>query len=168
MAHKNLSYESKEPAFLQRLRAQTAGVYQERPLNRPKKQRNPEDEEEDEPVYVLEDNTTLSGREFDALKEETAAKAKSSEEEEGQEADPDKVSKGDLEDKSKRTKNEKSKDSVLEIGVKTQKRKIAKVVGAEASDDEANKADRKDKEDEAPKKKKPRPKQKVKLSFGDD
>ncbi|KAK6521112.1 hypothetical protein TWF506_001344 [Arthrobotrys conoides] len=168
MAHKNLSYESKEPAFLQRLRAQTAGVYQERPLNRPKKQRNPEDDEEDEPVYVLEDNTTLSGKEFDALKEETAAKAKASEEDEDQEADPDKPSNRDPGDKSKGAKNEKPKDSVLEVGVKTQKRKIAKVVGAEASDDEVKKADGKDKKNEAPKKKKPRPKQKVKLSFGDD
>ncbi|RVD88530.1 uncharacterized protein DFL_002712 [Arthrobotrys flagrans] len=167
MSHKNLSYESKEPAFLQRLRAQTAGVYQERPLNRPKKQRNPEDDEEDEPVYVLEDNTTLSGKEFDALKEETAAKAKASEEGD-QETDPDKTTEKDPEDRSKDTKAEKSKDSVLEIGVRTQKRKIAKVVGAEASDDEAKKVDGKDKKDEAPKKKKPRPKQKVKLSFGDD
>ncbi|KAK6351159.1 hypothetical protein TWF718_004329 [Orbilia javanica] len=167
MAHKNLSYESKEPAFLQRLRAQTAGVYQERPLNRPKKQRNPEDDEEDEPVYVLEDNTTLSGKEFNALKEETAAKAKPSEEDD-QGTDPDKASKGDPEDKSKDTKAEKSKDSVLEVGVKTQKRKIAKIVGAEASDDEEKKVDGKDKKEDAPKKKKPRSKQKVKLSFGDD
>ncbi|KAK6361611.1 hypothetical protein TWF730_005330 [Orbilia blumenaviensis] len=168
MAHKNLSYESKEPAFLQRLRAQTAGVYQERPLNRPKKQRNPEDDEEDEPVYVLEDNTTLSGKEFDALKEETAAKAKAEEEEGIIDTDKSEKAKEDPEDKSKGTKNEKSKDSVLEIGVKTQKRKIAKVVGAEASDDEAKKDNGKAKKDEPPKKKKARPKQKVKLSFGDD
>lgn len=139
-------------------------MYQERPLNRPKKQRNPEDDEEDEPVYVLEDNTTLSGKEFDALKEETAAKAKASEEE----IDPDKATKKDPDAKSEDTKNEKQKDSVLEIGVKTQKRKIAKVVGAEASDDETKKGDGKDKKDDAPKKKKARPKQKVKLSFGDD
>ncbi|KAF3930519.1 hypothetical protein ABW19_dt0201537 [Dactylella cylindrospora] len=160
MAHKNLSYESKEPAFLQRLRAQTAGVYQERPLNRPKKQRNPEDDEEDEPVYVLEDNTTISSKEFEALKE-GPGKTDTSDEHVSSETGAKKDSEKDPKDE----KEQKPKDLVLEIGGKTQKRKIVKVVGAEASDDEE---ETKKKSEELPKKKKPKSKQKVKLSFGDD
>ncbi|KAK6350103.1 hypothetical protein TWF696_006350 [Orbilia brochopaga] len=164
MAHKNLSYESREPAFLQRLRAQAAGVHQERPLNRPKKQRNPEDDEEDQPVYVLEDNSTLSSKEFEALKDETEAKAKAEAEEDGTNSELTLTSKppeGDQKGK------EKGKDAVLEAGAKAQKRKIAKVVGAEASGDDAE--EKKDeKKEEVRKTKKPRPKQKVKLSFGDD
>ncbi|KAF3908455.1 hypothetical protein ABW21_db0202953 [Orbilia brochopaga] len=167
MAHKNLSYESKEPAFLQRLRAQAAGTYQERPLNRPKKQRNPEDDEEDQPVYVLEDNSTLSGKEFEALKDETEAKAKTETAEDG--TPPDSTLKPpDGDSKAK----EKAKDAVLEVGAKAQKRKIGKIVGAEASGDEeentAKKKDEKTGKEEVRKAKKPRPKRKVKLSFGDD
>ncbi|KAK6533493.1 hypothetical protein TWF694_002432 [Orbilia ellipsospora] len=165
MSHKNLSYESKEPAFLQRLRAQAAGTYQERPLNRPKKQRNPEDDEDDEPVYVLEDNSTLSGKEFEALKDKTAQDAKAAD---GDKDEPEgkKASEGGKDDQ----KDAKARDSVLEVGAKAQKRKIGKIVGAEASDKEEEpkeKAEKK-KSDETPKKKKPKSKGRVKLSFGDD
>ncbi|KAF3910864.1 hypothetical protein ABW20_dc0106481 [Dactylellina cionopaga] len=175
MAHKNLSYESKEPAFLQRLRAQTAGNYQERPLNRPKKHRNPEDDEEDEPVYVLEDNTTLSGKEFEALKDKAAAE-EDDDKAEGDKDDGDgsgttKKATKDSKD-GKDGKDSKTRDSVLEVGIKAQKRKIGKVVGAEASGDEGQKEeekkDAKKNTDEAPKKKKPKSKGRVKLSFGDD
>ncbi|EPS44553.1 hypothetical protein H072_1466 [Dactylellina haptotyla CBS 200.50] len=166
MAHKNLSYESKEPAFLQRLRAQTAGIQQERPLNRPKKQRNPEDEEEDEPVYVLEDNTTLSGKEFEALKDKTVEEAKASEEDHDK---ADGEGKKTSKDSGKDGKDHKARDSVLDVGAKSQKRKIAKVVGAETSGgEEEEKEPEKNKPDAAPKKKKPKSKGKVKLSFGDD
>ncbi|KAJ6261917.1 hypothetical protein Dda_2716 [Drechslerella dactyloides] len=172
MAHKNLSYESREPAFLQRLRAQAAGVHHERPLNRPKKQRNPEDDEEDEPVYVLEDNSTLSGKEFEALKDETEAKAKAGEADDAPTSDATSIKPSDGDQKGK----EKTKDAVLEVGAKAQKRKIGKVIGAGTSGDEADgkgaddkrSKQEKDGKEEPRKTKKPRPKQKVKLSFGDD
>lgn len=150
---------------MQRLRAQTAGIHQERPLNRPKKQRNPEDDEEDEPVYVLDDNSTLTAKEFEALKDKSSTEKGEDEKQEGLPIASDEKS----EDKGDLNKDDKSRNSVLEIGGKAQKRKIGKIVGAEASDDEpAEKKNKAAGTGETPKKKKPKSKQKVKLSFGDD
>ncbi|KAF3902794.1 hypothetical protein AA313_de0205008 [Arthrobotrys entomopaga] len=172
MAHKNLSYGSDPVPVNQQTsksapQAQAVGTYQERPINRPKKQRNPEDDEDDEPVYVLEDNTTLSGKEFEALKDKTAQDAKSTD---GDKDEPDPAAKKASEDGKDDQKDSKARASVLEAGAKAQKRKLVKVVGAEASDEEDEQKEKaeKKKSDEAPKKKKPKSKGRVKLSFGDD
>jgi len=63
------SKESREPAFLQRLRAQSAGNFTDRPAPRPRKQRNPEDDEEDEPIYVTDDGQVISSKEFKQMNE---------------------------------------------------------------------------------------------------
>ncbi|EWC48145.1 hypothetical protein DRE_02249 [Drechslerella stenobrocha 248] len=168
MAHKNLSYESKEPAFLQRLRAQAAGTYRQPPSNRPKGLRNPDDDEEDQPVYVLEDNTTLSSKEFEALKDGADTPPEGAE---GAEDQPS--ASGDPPASDSKDVSKKPEHAVLEVGKKVQKRKIAKVVGATTSSDEGEEEQEgkdkdKDKKVPARKTKRTRPKQKVKLSFGDD
>ncbi|KAL6721596.1 hypothetical protein ACLMJK_000700 [Lecanora helva] len=65
-----LSYEAKEPSFLRKLRAQRQGDdldRHEKPLARPRKQMQ-NNEEDDQPIYVDEDGLrTLSKSEYDHL-----------------------------------------------------------------------------------------------------
>jgi len=168
MAHKNLIYESREPAFLQKLRAQAAGgSYQDRVSQRPKRLRNPEEDEEDEPVYVLDDNTTLTKKEFDALNDEPSKDSGDKSEKD----DDDSKKEGEEGTGTKLGKTDgKSRDSVLDIGVKTHKRKIGKVIGGDAEEhvEKESKDGKVTPNNDAPKKKKAKSKGRVKLSFGTD
>ncbi|KAL8835634.1 MAG: hypothetical protein Q9170_003251 [Blastenia crenularia] len=69
---KNLTYDSNEPAFLKKLKKEYGGAdsaRHQRPLARPRKQRNADKEHDDEPIYVHETNPheTISKTEYDAL-----------------------------------------------------------------------------------------------------
>ncbi|KAL9006799.1 MAG: hypothetical protein Q9188_000486 [Gyalolechia gomerana] len=74
---KNLTYESNEPGFLRKLKGQYGGTdpaRHQQPLARPRKQRNPLEEDEDDPIYVDEANPhePMSKAAYDALMEDTA------------------------------------------------------------------------------------------------
>lgn len=69
---KNLSYDTSLPPFLQRMRGEFASSNDdgrhERAIARPKRARNAEDDEDDEPTYVDEStNHTLSREEYKEL-----------------------------------------------------------------------------------------------------
>lgn len=149
---KNLTYDTSLPPFLQRLRAlntsSTDGRH-ERPLARPKRARNADDDAEDEPTYVDEAGVGLDGAELRSLgltkgaageEEEAAAE----EEEEGE--------------------KERETEKMAAIGA-ARRRKVGKVVGAD--EDAAGAAAPKDEAQQAAPKPKKKAK-KVKLSFGDD
>lgn len=67
----DLSYNNSLPPFLQRLRAlnSSQNSLHSTPQPRPKRQRAPEDEEEDEPTYVDANGDVLTHSEFHELKE---------------------------------------------------------------------------------------------------
>ncbi|KAL8940179.1 MAG: hypothetical protein Q9211_002396 [Gyalolechia sp. 1 TL-2023] len=72
----NLTYDSNEPAFLRKLKGQYGGTDSARhqqPLARPRKQRNPIEEDEDEPIYVHEANPhePISKADYDTLIDDT-------------------------------------------------------------------------------------------------
>lgn len=150
--HIDRSPESNEPSFLRKLRAENAGVLsdrQERPIARPKRTKNAE--EDDGPTYVLEEsNDTLSKAEYEALvnSDETSKNQVAA----GAEATSD--------ERSKAGEKDQQKQQTIEIGNPKKKRKLGKIVGT----DEAQEATAERKSDKKPKKKT----KAVKLSFGDD
>ncbi|KAL8974711.1 MAG: hypothetical protein Q9197_001042 [Variospora fuerteventurae] len=81
----NLTYESKEPAFLRKLKSEYEGTdsaRHQRPLARPKRQRDAVDEEDDEPVYVheIDPNVPISKGDHDALLDASIKKHEPAEE----------------------------------------------------------------------------------------
>ncbi|KAL8656099.1 MAG: hypothetical protein Q9210_000484 [Variospora velana] len=81
----NLTYESKEPAFLRKLKSEYEGTdsaRHQRSLARPKRQRDAVDEEDDEPVYVheTEPNVPMSKADHDALLDASIKKQEPAEE----------------------------------------------------------------------------------------
>ncbi|KAI9667358.1 MAG: hypothetical protein M1821_000173 [Bathelium mastoideum] len=159
---KNLSYESNEPSFLRKLRAENGGVTsdrQERPIARPKRSKNTDDD--DGPTFVLEEsNNTLSKAEYEALiKAATGAKNDKT-----TDADTS-VNNGPNGADTERGKAEGSdkkpaQQQTTEIGMTQKKRKLGKIVTA----DESHEATAEPKSGKRPKKKA----KAVKLSFGDD
>src|SRR5690349_5732464 len=65
LSAKNLSYDASLPPFLQRLHAQN--TTSPAALPRPKRATNPNDSEEDEPVYVDADGATIDASELRSL-----------------------------------------------------------------------------------------------------
>ncbi|KAL4889627.1 hypothetical protein BDV59DRAFT_205139 [Aspergillus ambiguus] len=161
---KDLSYDAKEPAFLQRLRNQYGGTAGrlERPMTRPRK---PKDThvDDDEPTYVDEaTNEVISKEEYEAL-----VRADDPSEEK-----PAEGSAGDGESSSQATKDRNpatekgapvSKQAIAEIGG-PKKRKQAKVVGDDQPPEESEDTPRKDTGSRKPKQKK----KKIKLSFDEE
>ncbi|KAF2199555.1 hypothetical protein GQ43DRAFT_112389 [Delitschia confertaspora ATCC 74209] len=161
MKAKDLSYDSTQPAFLQRLRGQIAGTGDSDRHNQiiPRPKRLQKDEEDDAPTYVLEDtNQSLSKEEYEALI------AADNGDENSQAVDVDATKKDhigakDLDLKEKESEGDKKK----EVGQLARKRKAIKVV----TDDQVT--DEKDGDkDSKPASKKPKKKAKpIKLSFDD-
>ncbi|RDW63164.1 DUF4604 domain-containing protein [Aspergillus mulundensis] len=158
---KNLAYDAKEPAFLQRLRGHygdTSGGL-ERPSQRPRRAR--EDNEDDGPTYVdAESNEVISKEDYEAMVnggDPQTAQPENGVKEKDAVADQDRDSNA--------ADGAASKQNLAEIGG-PRKRKQAKVVGDEV--DEAAEAE-KEKKEVRPKDSKPRKpmqkKKKIKLSF---
>lgn len=113
-----------------------------------------QDDEDDAPTYVMEDtNQSLTKEEYDAL----ISGKNSAESEEKEKPNFNK-------DEKEITKkvDSKSKENIAEVGMKTKKRKAAKVISEEPQEDDPNK-------DNSKPVKKPKKKSKtVKLAFDDE
>jgi len=131
---KNLTYESKEPAFLRKLKNEYGGSNSdrhERPSARPRKQKDGEDDD-DEPTYVDEEsNDTLTKAQYEAIL--TAEQVMLKE----QHIEPPKAHNDGAvpQDAAEKISNEISsrKELVAAIGG-AGKRRIAKVVGDDGTD----------------------------------
>ncbi|MCJ1247338.1 hypothetical protein MMC30_004552 [Trapelia coarctata] len=168
---KNLTYESKEPSFLRKLKSEYGGNNSgrhERPLARPRKQKGADEDEDDEPTYVVDGGRdTLTKAEYDALmnpQDEAVSQAKGVRDGEATEsangsAESTRIATDQAEDLPQPAK----KEVVATIGG-TGKRRIAKVVGDDPEGDEG----KEDRKPAASAKKAAKPKKKVKLSFDEE
>ncbi|KAJ5946277.1 hypothetical protein N7454_003116 [Penicillium verhagenii] len=146
------AYEAQEPAFLQRLRGQYGGDTSgrlERPAARPKKIKDPKDEEDDEPVYVDEESNQV------ITKEEYKALVEPPKEDETNTGDSS-IAEGDR----KPTEPIAKQSNLTEVGGQ-RKRKQAKVVGEENKPESESPTVEK-----TPKK--PKKAKKIKLSFDEE
>lgn len=148
---KDLSYSSDLPPFLQRLHAQNAGHgdRHERPIARPKKEKNPDDD--DGPTIIDESGDTVTKEEMERL---------ASKDSEGKEFDVTEPSvASDLSD-GKRVKQQET-----DAGKASKKRKAAKIVGEDEADPEVLKGFGEKTVAAKKPKKKAKP---IKLAFEDD
>ena len=175
---KDLAYDAKEPAFLQRIRGHQSGKgvdsdRHERPIARPRgAARANNDDDDDAPTYVVEDsNTTLSKAEYEALLTEEpkslsgAAGRDPTVQDKFAESPgiPTKQEGGAAEVAAVDEAKSRTKQEVTEVGGQQKKRKAARVVGV-AGDDGAKDAEKDEVEPKRVKqvKRKVKP---VKLSF---
>ncbi|KAL8811268.1 MAG: hypothetical protein Q9223_006605 [Gallowayella weberi] len=162
---KNLTYETNEPTFLKKLKSEYGNdglTRQQRPQVRPKKQRNADEEDDDEPVYVHEEDPhePISKADYDAL-----LKAPSTEPEPAelmQSATSAQFSQ-ETESSDQVQQTLPAKERTAGIGASSKKRS-AKIIGEEDSSDEVRKSTT---GSEAPKKHVQKKGKKVKLSFED-
>ncbi|KAJ5101950.1 hypothetical protein NUU61_004172 [Penicillium alfredii] len=152
-----LAYEAKEPAFLQKLRGQygnTTGRL-ERPVERPRKLKSRQDEEDDEPTYVDEEsNEVISKEEYRALVGASDQKEREALENKSDGENP----------ASSQTESTGTKQSNLtEVGGQ-RKRKQAKVVG----EDKAEPEEPEEPPPKGPTSRKPKKQKKIKLSFDEE
>ncbi|KAF9891791.1 hypothetical protein FE257_003272 [Aspergillus nanangensis] len=163
---KDLAYDAKEPAFLQKLRGQYGSQdgRLERPTTRPRKPKADTGDDDDEPTYVDEEtNEVITKEDYAAL-----VRGNDQQDPEGNgKSAADQTSPEDVEDKPTAEKDAPiSKQAIAEIGG-PKKRKQAKVVVGEdhpPAGDETENAPRKDPGSRKPKQKK----KKIKLSFDDE
>ncbi|EAW17438.1 DUF4604 domain-containing protein [Aspergillus fischeri NRRL 181] len=152
---KNLAYENKQPAFLQKLRNQygdTSGRL-ERPVARPRLAKK-DDEDDDEPTYVDEQsNEVISKEEYEALLRGDEKQQESFEKQSGHESKQD-TERPDAEVAS-------SKQNLAGIGG-PKKRKQAKVIADDSVEAENNTQQASTGPQKAKQKQK---KKKIKLSF---
>ncbi|KAI4263721.1 MAG: hypothetical protein L6R42_001143 [Xanthoria sp. 1 TBL-2021] len=169
---KNLTYESSDPSFLRKLRGEFGGTdsaRQQRPQARPKKLRNADEEDDDQPVYVHDQDPSeaLSKAEYDALLKPPSTKQHSAEE--GQ-PDTDVQTFNETEARLQESREGQAqrglevKERTAAIGGSSKKRS-AKVVADDASSDEVQKPKT---ESQAAKKQGPKKGKKMKLSFEED
>ncbi|RHZ68042.1 hypothetical protein CDV55_103311 [Aspergillus turcosus] len=156
---KNLAYENKQPAFLQKLRNQygdTSGRL-ERPAARPRLAKK-DDVDDDEPTYVDEEsNEVISKEEYEALLRGDEKQQESAEQRSG---DQDDLASGQDTEKPD-IEGTSSKQNLAGIGG-PKKRKQAKVI----ADDSVEAENDTPKEDTGPQKaKQKQKKKKIKLSF---
>lgn len=184
---KNLSYDSSLPPFLQRLRSENAGTgdgRHERAIARPKRARNAEDEEDDEPTYVLDEDGAGEGEGRTLTREEYKELVKEKDDGKGDgDGEGDDGKNGDGQDVAeKREADKQNKEKLAAIGG-ARKRKQGRVIGDEDAEDggigaavakaaaliggSGTKIDDKEKGAEKKSEKKKKAK-KVKLSFGDE
>ena len=139
----------------------------------PRNKKRPTNEEDDAPTYVLEGgNETITADEFKALNKDDPNDDKSKEED-GSKSDriPGEKSENEQPESVKSMEQfRESKEKILEVGSKVNKRKAVKMVGADADEDGIGRNDeatseRKKRVHEKPNRK---GKQKVKLSFQED
>lgn len=177
---KDLSFQKQEPAFLRRIResTQASGDRHERPVARPQRLRDPNQDEEDAPTYVDEEGDTLSKAEYDAMLKEEAGETGTLGETVEPTEDVGGVVKGDLAGSDPKASGairctedgggdddakDRRKQQVIDAGGPSKKRKVAKVVGGEDEDGEARGKEPKPGIKKAKKKGKP-----IKLSFDND
>ncbi|KAL8683788.1 MAG: hypothetical protein Q9186_000274 [Xanthomendoza sp. 1 TL-2023] len=168
---KNLTYETNEPAFLKKLRSEYGGTdlsRQQRPQARPRKQRNADEENDDEPVYVHDEDPhePISKADYDAL-----LKAPSTEQESAKSMQP--ASSVQFSPGTESSSQAHSLDQVQQalptkertagIG-RSSKKRSAKIIGDDDSADEVRKLTT---GSDAPKKHVQTKGKKVKLSFED-
>ncbi|KAI9679028.1 MAG: hypothetical protein M1829_001698 [Trizodia sp. TS-e1964] len=158
---KNLSYELKEPSFLRKLKSEIGGSAEhrhERPLARPRKAKEADDD--DEPTYVDEEShETITKAEYEVLVAESAVDRNQ------KGAAPDPLKSEGLQPKindNLAAAGLAAPEQIADIGAR-KKRKVGKVVGG---DDEVLK----ETVDEMPKTsdRTAKKKKKVKLSFEQD
>lgn len=166
---KGLEYQANEPAFLQRMRAQNTGGdgRHERPVPRPRRGKN-NDDEDDAPAYVMEDtNDILSKDDFEKMKAG----------EDGQAVDTDANISGEMkgdgphmsgalpseDGKATAGGDKPSHGRAKEAKVGLKKRKAAAVVGQTDDHDDEDKT-----QGTAPSKKAKKKGKPIKLSFDDD
>ncbi|KAL4887295.1 hypothetical protein BJY04DRAFT_175568 [Aspergillus karnatakaensis] len=154
---KNLAYDAKEPAFLQRLKGHygsTSGGL-ERPISqRPRRPRD--DNEDDGPTYVdAESNEVISKEDYEALVQGDSE----NQAEKPENGTKDQEAGAEEEGKKTKTEGATSKQTLAEIGG-PRKRKQVKVVGEDSQDAEVE-GWPKDPRPQKPKQKK----KKIKLSF---
>jgi len=161
--------EAKEPNFLRKLREENGGggsLRHERPLARPKKQRAP-DEDDDEPTYVDEESqNTISKAEHESLigRQTSSDKVVVPPELQGTDGTQNSIPKEEEEHEDDERKG-RMKQQVAVIGVQKRK-KAVKVIGDDAQaykDNENNTVSTESRAGKTPNKRK-----KVKLSFHGD
>ncbi|PYH87988.1 hypothetical protein BO71DRAFT_366229 [Aspergillus ellipticus CBS 707.79] len=157
---KDLAYEAKQPAFLQRLQNQygdTSGRL-ERPISRPRKAKNTDDD--DGPTYVDEEsNEIISKEEYEAL---VRGDGETDPKKDAEDKGPSGSGAGEDGKGGDEGAASASKQNVAEIGG-PRKRKQAKAIGDEAPAAETEETPKKDAGSRKPKQKK----KKIKLSFDD-
>ncbi|KAM0722114.1 hypothetical protein Q7P37_001555 [Cladosporium fusiforme] len=165
---KDLQYDSSLPPFLQRLRAQNAGYGEdgdpdrhERPLARPKKAKNPD--EDDGPTVVDESGETVSKEEYEKQLKGTA---------EGEEEGGNVTGelKGDGQPEASGAPPAESASRVeqkITDGTTVKKRKVGKVVGDDNEDDTKDNTGQKNTAQKPAKKAKKKAKP-IKLAFEDE
>ncbi|KAL8873701.1 MAG: hypothetical protein Q9174_000864 [Haloplaca sp. 1 TL-2023] len=169
---KNLQYESKEPSFLKKLKGEYGGGdsrLHARQQMRPKKPRDTADDDGDEPVYVRDEDPcqSMSKAEYEALVNAPADQQRPGEQASLTTEAPDSntaeptpsVTSSAIASQETSTKQERST-----IGGASKKR-AAKVVGEDASADEAQTSLKKPSTIKKPSLKTAK---KLKLSFDDD
>ena len=157
--------ESNEPRFLRKLKGQYGGgdaVRHERPIVRPKKHKDEDDD--DAPTYVVEEShDTISKAEYDALLAQTD-RHKGDEQQadlpKKVEDDTERLTVGEVESTQKHTN---ATQQIASIGAST-KRKLARIVG----EDDVKVDDGQSPQSSAAPKTTKKHKKRVKLSFEED
>ncbi|KAL1590294.1 hypothetical protein WHR41_01020 [Cladosporium halotolerans] len=165
---KDLQYDSTLPPFLQRMRAQNSGYgddrdpdRHERPLARPKKAKNPDDD--DGPTVVDESGETISKDEY-----EKQLKGKEEGEEDGGNVTGELKGDGKPEASGALPPDGGPRvEQKVTDGAATKKRKVGKVVGDDAEEESKGDAVGKSAVEKASKKAKKKAKP-IKLAFEDD
>ncbi|KAK6002713.1 hypothetical protein QM012_001463 [Aureobasidium pullulans] len=175
---KDISYDksASQPAFLQRLRDQNSAISasgrHEQPVARAQRAKKSGDDDDDAPTYVVEGSSeTLTKAEYEKLTsgdggEESDAKAKFGDVKDmvtGELTGDSPKASGALPDESEAPARA---SATVDAGKANKKRKVAKVVGGDDDEDDANTKDT-NKDESKPKKIKKKGKP-IKLSFGDE
>jgi hypothetical protein len=157
MKGKDLSYDTKLPAFLQKLKGELAGDPSGGQLSIPRPKKPKQDDGEDDPTYVLEDtNQSLSKAEYEAL----IAGEGVPEDFQTTPGGSDEVAQPGTNSKSNdKPESQQPKKPVTEAGTMARKRKAVKVVG----NDEDEKDDQR--QESKPTKKQKKKAKVIKLSF---
>lgn len=171
---KDLTYDknASQPAFLQRLRDQNSAISSsgrhEQPIARAQRAKNPENDDDDAPTYVVEGSSeTLTKAEYEKL---TSGDTEDAKDKFGDVKD---MVTGELTGDSPKASGALPDEdetparasATVDVGKATKKRKVAKVVGGDDEDEANPKETSKDESKPKKLKKKGKP---IKLSFGDE
>ncbi|KAL9623456.1 MAG: hypothetical protein Q9160_002349 [Pyrenula sp. 1 TL-2023] len=171
---KGLHFESQEPAFLKRLRAEYGGERREFQAARPKNARLATTAEDDDPTMVDEEGRSVTKEEYQAMVEDPTLATNESvnlstmkKDASGQDAAglQNQRKPNDVHDEPK----DHMQQGIAQPGQTQRKRKQGKVIGADGEDDASKEASEDNAKGDKAKKPKPRKAKKVKLSFqGED
>lgn len=158
------SIEAKEPAFLQKLRGQygTTSGRLERPAARPRKPKNGNADDDDEPVYVDEEsNEVISKEEYQALVGSSATRK------EGEASLDDQPTAGEDKARTEKEPTAAKQSNLTEVGGQ-RKRKQVKVVGEDQPEVEKTKPENEEAQPKPAAPRKPKKAKKIKLSFEEE